>query len=278
MNNKIRKFFFGGDSKVTVLLILSLFIFVGLACKGRSGDAKPIPAAYLGEWEGQDGTQLSIRADGKGDYRSGGTKVEGGTAEVDEAAKTVSVTFFGIGKTLKIDEPPAGDRMKLDGINFRRKGGFSSSDTASPKTNDSTSGNTPFSKNSDSSDSAPTNSEVDSLVKQTMADFTDAVEREDFTDFHSNGAEAFQSAYTPEQVKTAFQIFIDKKNTFLPSLNSVDETTANFSSPPRVSSQNNVELLTAEGFFPTRPAKVQFTAEYIKEGGSWKMLKFRVRL
>jgi len=36
----------------------------------------------------------------------------------------LSVTFFGIGPTLKIDSPPSGDEMKLGGVVYRR-GGFS---------------------------------------------------------------------------------------------------------------------------------------------------------
>jgi hypothetical protein len=276
MNTKIGKFLFGRDSKVTILLIFSLFVFVGLGCRGgRSSDAKPIPPAYLGDWEGQDGSTLSIRADGKGDYRSGGTKVEGGNAEVDEAAKTVSVTLFGFGKTLKIDQPPTGDQMSLDGIVYRRKGGFTTTterDTASTS-------NTPFSSGSNtSSGDVPSKSEMEALVKESMADFADAIEQGDFTAFHANSSRDFQSTFTPEQLKTTFQTYLNNKNIVLPVLNSVDNTSATFTDGPRLRTENGLKIVVANGSFPTKQRTTRFETDYIWRDGEWKLLKFKVNM
>lgn len=276
MKTKIGKFFVGRDSKVTVLLIFSLFIFVGLGCRGGSSDSKPIPAAYLGDWEGQDGSTLSIRADGKGDYRAGSTKVEGGTAEVDETAKTVSVTFFGIGKTLKIDQPPAGDQMKLDGVMYRRKGGFSTTTTGQDTASTSS---TPFSSSGDtSSGDAPSKSEVEALVKESMADFADALEQGDFTDFHANSSKDFQSTFTPEQLKTTFQTYLNNKNIVLPVLNSVPNTSATFTDGPRIRTENGLKIVVANGSFPTKQRTTKFETDYIWRNGEWKLLKFKINM
>lgn len=276
MKTKIGKFFVGRDSKVTVLLIFSLIIFVGLGCRGGNSDSKPIPAAYLGDWEGQDGSTLSIRADGKGDYRAGSTKVEGGTAEVDETAKTVSVTFFGIGKTLKIDQPPSGDQMKLDGVMYRRKGGFSTTTTGQDTASTSS---TPFSSSGDtSSGDAPSKGEVEALVKESMADFANALEQGDFTDFHANSSKDFQSTFTPEQLKTTFQTYLNNKNIVLPVLNSVDGTTATFTDGPRIRTENGLKIVVANGSFPTKQRTTKFETDYIWRNGEWKLLKFKINM
>lgn len=290
MRNQLQNLIFGKNSTTTVLILFAFFAFVGLGCRfGGNAETKPIPSAYLGDWEGQDGTTLSIRADGKGDYRSGNTKLEGATAEIDEAAKTVSVTFLGMGKTLKIDEPPAGDRMKLDGITFRRKGGFSTSttgDSSSDTTSNSSSTKTiPFPSDNDSASSdaptnsdAPTKSEVESLVKETMAEFATAVRDEDFSEFHANSSQEFQASYTPDYLKTVFQTYLDNKNVVLPVLNSVDNASAAFSEGPIVRQEKGLDILVANGSFPTRPRKAQFETEYKMQDGAWKIMKFKIKM
>ena len=90
----------------------------------KSGDI----ARYAGKWQGADGTSLWIRGDGKGDYDGGNTKVSGGGVTIDETAKTLAITsFFGIGKTWKIESAPQNadsPQMKLDGVVYRRHNAF----------------------------------------------------------------------------------------------------------------------------------------------------------
>lgn len=286
MKKFANRIFRGKDSKITLLLIFSLFIFVGLSCKrGSKTNTKPIPQAFLGDWEGQDGATLSIRADGTGDYHAGSTKVDGGTAEVNEAERTLSVTFFGIGKTMKIDQPPSGDQMKLDGVTFRRKGGFTTSTSTSDSTSNSksdspfSSDTPPLSKTTPSSrGDAPPDSEVESLVKETMTDFADAIEKEDFSDFRTTTSKDFQVSYTAAQLKASFQTFVDKKDQVLPSLNAVDESSVSFTDGPRIRTEKGYKILVANGIFSTRPYPVQFETEYELEKGAWKILKIKVKM
>ncbi len=276
MRNLISEFIFGRNAKVSAFFVVGIFLFVGLACSGTGksdGDSKPTPPAYFGEWKGQDGSTVSIRADGKGDYISGGTKVEGGTVEINEAEKTLSITFFGIGPTLKIDKSPTSDEMKLDGVVYRRSGGFSTLTTDSGTTTPqkSTSAN-------DSDGNLPSDSEVESLVKKTLEDFADGVEQEDFTNFHQNSSKDFQVSLTPSQIKTSFGSFITQKDKVLPILNSVGESSVKFSSPPRIRTEKGYKILIADGEFPTSPNTTKFETEYELEKGDWKILKFKIRL
>lgn len=298
MKNKIGEIFFGRNSKVSALLVLGVFVIVGLGCFGKSKTAGTIPAAYLGDWQGQDGTLLSIRADGTGDYKAGNTSVSGGTAEVNETDKTISITFVGMGKTLRIDEPPVGDQMKLDGIVFRRRGGFSPSSSSNtsvsnaPLTADSPSTSSPPNKNpfpiGDDSGEANTRDtsasddasadEVEVLVKETLMDFTMGVEQGSLDDLHANSSKEFQRAFPLSRFNSEFQSYFDKKEVVLPVLKTVDNTSADFSPAPSIRKEGSKEILVANGSFPTKPYKTIFEFEYQKENGVWKLQKIRVKM
>lgn len=107
------------DNRRTLVVAVVALLFVALAC----GSKTPPPAQFVGVWDGTEGTLLTIRADGSGDYLSGGSKVTGGSVTIDEAAKTLKVTLASLGPTYTIDKPPAGDQMTLSGVVFRRRGG-----------------------------------------------------------------------------------------------------------------------------------------------------------
>jgi len=103
----------------TLVFVLFLLFLVSFGCKSS---AKPAPAKYVGDWQGQDGTTISILSDGTGSFKTGSKKVTNGTAEIDEAAKTLTISLFGISETWKIDqEPNDNGEMKLNGVTFRRK-------------------------------------------------------------------------------------------------------------------------------------------------------------
>ena len=302
MKNKIGEIFFGKNLNLSVLIVLGVFMLVGLGCFGSRKTAGTIPSAYLGDWQGKDGTTLSIRADGTGDYKSGGTKVTNGTAEVNEADKTISITFVGIGKTLKIDEPPTGDQMKLDGIEFRRRGGFSDSPTSSNSTANTTSStsnttSTPRNKSPFPSDDStpntsapddssttgsdgdvPSDDEVETLVKATMTDFTMGIEDGSLDGLHSHSSRDFRNVFTVAQMNNQFQTFFDKKDQILPILRTVDSTSANFSPSPSIRTEGAKKILVAYGSFPTRPYTTIFELEYQLENGNWKMQKIRVKM
>jgi len=86
------------------------------------GGGKPAPVKFQGDWVGENGTTLYMYEDGKAGFTKGSKKVDGGSAEFDDAAKTLTISLFGISETWKIDQEP-NDRgeMRLSGVNFRRR-------------------------------------------------------------------------------------------------------------------------------------------------------------
>jgi hypothetical protein len=109
----------GLNNLTTLLLTLGMLLAVGLACSGAK-DARQAPTEYVGHWRSTDGANITIRPDGSADYRSGGTKVTGGKAQVSDSAKTLTITMLGMGPTFKVDKAPADDRMTLDGVVYKR--------------------------------------------------------------------------------------------------------------------------------------------------------------
>jgi hypothetical protein len=97
--------------------VLAILLAVALGC----GGGKPVPQAYQGQWVGDDGTTITMDSEGRASFKKGGKSVDGGGAEIDEAAKTLTISLFGISETWKIDEPPADGVMTLSGTEFRKR-------------------------------------------------------------------------------------------------------------------------------------------------------------
>jgi hypothetical protein len=127
-------------------------------------------------------------------------------------------------------------------------------------------------------DKVPPDNELQSLVKETTADFANAIDTEDFSKLHSKASTDFQSTYTVDQTKTAFESFIDKKDVVLPSLKNSAGTTATFSTPPSIRSEKGLNILVTKGEFPSKPFPVKFEYEYVWRDGGWKMLKLVINM
>lgn len=100
----------------TAFIALALLLTIGLAC----GGGKPVPQAYQGNWGGSDGSTIYMDADGKAGFKIGGKEVTGGGAEIDESAKTLTISLFGLSNTWKIDQPPSGNVMVLSGTRYTK--------------------------------------------------------------------------------------------------------------------------------------------------------------
>ena len=100
-----------------LLFAAMLVIAAGLGC----GSNTPPPSQYVGNWSGDDGTTIAIRADGSADYRSGSSHITGGGVVIDEAEKTLKITFAGMGPKYKIEKGPSETQMTLDGVVFKKR-------------------------------------------------------------------------------------------------------------------------------------------------------------
>ncbi len=129
-----------------------------------------------------------------------------------------------------------------------------------------------------STSGVPSESVVEGLVKETLSDFAEAVDSGDFSDLHAKASQDFQSSYTVDQMKTAFKSYTDKKRVVMPIFNRVETTSAKFTTPPGLRTEQNLKILMAKGEFPTKPFKVRYDFEYVYRGGEWKLLKLIVNV
>lgn len=124
----------------------------------------------------------------------------------------------------------------------------------------------------------PSEAVVEELVKETTAQFADAVDSEDFSNLHSSASEDFQTSYSVEEMKTAFKSYTDKKKIVVPVLRKVESTDAEFTSPPGTRTEKGLTILMAKGKFPTKPYNVRYDYEYVLRGGDWKLLKLVINI
>jgi len=97
-------------------IALTIMLTIGLAC----GGGNPAPQAFQGNWVGSDGSTIYMHGDGKAGFKLGGKEVTGGGAEIDESARTLTISLMGISNTWKIDQPPSGNRMVLSGTRYTK--------------------------------------------------------------------------------------------------------------------------------------------------------------
>lgn len=127
-------------------------------------------------------------------------------------------------------------------------------------------------------DGIPSDTELQSMIKETTADFADAVDTNDFHDIYEKSSSDFQTTYTEEQMKNVFKTFVDKKKLILPSLNKVPGSKGEFSLPPSIRKEKGLDILVLQGKFPTKPLSVKFDYEYVKRDGEWKLLKLIINM
>lgn len=134
----------------------------------------------------------------------------------------------------------------------------------------------PFSTNSSDDGDMPGDALLKALVKETTADFAYSISEEDFSKMYEKTSTDFQSTYTVDQFKNLFADFIKQKRTLLPILSKAVSTDPEFSSPPRIRTENNLSVLVVEGKYATKPLPVTFNYEYVKRNGRFKLLVLKV--
>jgi len=88
----------------------------------KSEPLAPQHIAFAGEWFGNKGTYIAIRANGSGDYKSRHSTVRGGRVAIDKESLEIGV--MGFSKKWRIERPPHVENgnwsMVLDGEVFVR--------------------------------------------------------------------------------------------------------------------------------------------------------------
>ncbi|MBL8182162.1 MAG: hypothetical protein JNL64_11205 [Blastocatellia bacterium] len=244
---------------ISALLAAAALLTVGLACNMNK---KPAPAEYVGTWIATDGAKITISADGGGDYISGNgsTKVTGGSFEMAEDGKSFKIGFAGMGPTFKIDKAPSGGQMTLDGVVYK-----------------STTGGSTTSSTSDVKPEVPSKEKLQTLVKTSFLEFGDAVQAEDFSDFHKKVAKVWRDSSTPEKLDEAFKVFTEKKEIY--NFNkAVAPLDATFSPEPKIEKVQGLDALIVKGSYPTKPRVANFEFKYVMDDGTWKLIGVNVKV
>jgi hypothetical protein len=124
----------------------------------------------------------------------------------------------------------------------------------------------------------PSDTTLQAMIKETTADFAQAVDTNDFHDIYEKSSSDFQTTYTEEQMQKAFKLYVDNKKRVLPSINKVPGSKGEFSPAPSIRTEKGLEILVLNGKFPTKPLAVKFEYEYVKRGGQWKLLKLIINM
>lgn len=118
----------------------------------------------------------------------------------------------------------------------------------------------------------PTEDELQDMSKKTLLDFNDALQKEDFTDFHRSVSKVWQKQITPEKFKESFQGFIDGNA----DMSGIRDKQATFTSPAEITKSTGVKTLEVKGEYDTFPNDTTFELKYIPEGKEWKLIGIRV--
>lgn len=124
----------------------------------------------------------------------------------------------------------------------------------------------------------PTEAEAQVLVKATMSEFADAIDKGDFAAFKANASKEFQSQFTDEQLKTTFKPFTDQKAAVVPILRDAAKKNVAFSGAPAVREEKGYSIIATGGTIDSDPQPVKINNEYVYQDGKWKLLKVEVVL
>ncbi len=142
-----------------------------------------------------------------------------------------------------------------------------------------TSSDNPFntsSTSSDDSDGVPGDALLNALVKETTADFAAAISAGDFSNMYEKASMDFKQSYTKDQLQNSFKDFIAQKSRVLPILAKAIASDPDFTSSPRIRTEQGLDILVTEGKYATKPLPVTFNYEYIKRDGKWKLLVLKI--
>lgn len=153
-------------------------------------------------------------------------------------------------------------------------------DLGDPEANndsDRTSSNRPTTGD-DQDGSLPSDSEIQSLIRDTTSDFAEAIDTGNFSELYGKASSDFQSSYTEEQMKNAFDLFIREKRRVVPILEKALSLQSDLSPDPYIRTEKGHKVLVVSGQYPTKPLPVKTEYEYVFRDGEWKILKLVVKI
>lgn len=117
----------------------------------------------------------------------------------------------------------------------------------------------------------PSDEKTKALILDSLLHFNQAIQDKSFNGFQAHISRAWQEQITPEKLKEVFQQFIDKQL----DISSVKNVEPVLRDAPQLNSDG---LLVVEGYYPTKPLKVNFKLKYIYEHPEWKLFGINVNV
>jgi len=117
----------------------------------------------------------------------------------------------------------------------------------------------------------PSQAEALSIVRATMEDFSQALLKNDFTDFYGNVSTLWRKQATTEKIATAFA-------GFLPFAREVQRSVR---SGPILNEEPLIDesgTLLLQGFYRIEATKMLFKLQYVYEDSSWKLFGMNVEV
>lgn len=119
----------------------------------------------------------------------------------------------------------------------------------------------------------PEKQEIDMMVKKALVEFNQAVQKKDFSDFQSQLAKAFKDKFSPDDLKNAFQVFINKKIDF----SDVSDSYIFLSQEAIYDSYGDLILKGFAIIDNGYPNIVEFALDYRWENDKWKLIQIEVK-
>jgi hypothetical protein len=117
----------------------------------------------------------------------------------------------------------------------------------------------------------PDDKEIRRLVRDSMNDFAQAVQKRDFSEFYQHVSNAWREKLTEPQLERAFKGFMDQEI----NLTGVVDQTPIFDTQPVISTEGK---LVIDGHYPTTPYEVLFSFKFTFEKPEWKLFGVEVNL
>jgi hypothetical protein len=132
-------------------------------------------------------------------------------------------------------------------------------------------GSRTFASRANSQSAVPSQDQMRQLAKDTLLDFSNAVQKKDFSAFHATVATEFAQEFSPEQMLQAFRTLIDKQS----NLAAIQNASVIFQPGPSIDERG---VLNLAGFFPLQPQPVYFRNRYVWQDAQWKLAAIDVQL
>jgi hypothetical protein len=128
-----------------------------------------------------------------------------------------------------------------------------------------------FASRANSRSAVPSQDQMRRLAKDTLLKFSSAVQKNDFSAFHSTVATQFAREFSPEQMRQAFTSFTNQKT----NLAAIENASAVLQPGPSI---NERGVLNLAGYFPVQPQPVYFKNRYVWQDSQWKLTAIDVQL